>query len=123
MTINRRSFLSGVSVAGMGAIMASSAQGEDQTAMKTALKSDKPSTLNISSQIGIIPGKDLAEKLAKMEKWGFDGVEFGGDVVGNEKKHLDAVAKTKLKISAMCWGCARRRSRLRREGKTPAGHR
>jgi sugar phosphate isomerase/epimerase len=104
MTINRRSFLSGVSVAGMGAIMASSAQGEDQTAMKTALNSDKPSTLNISSQIGIIPGKDLAEKLAKMEKWGFDGVEFGGEVVGREKEHLEAVAKTKLKISAMCWG-------------------
>ena len=54
--------------------------------------------------MGVIPGKDLAEKLAKMEEWGFDAVELPGDVVGKEKMYQDAIAKTKLKISAVCWG-------------------
>jgi sugar phosphate isomerase/epimerase len=54
--------------------------------------------------LGIIPGKDLAEKLANMEKWGFDGVELGGDLVGNEKKYEDAIKKTKLIPSALCGG-------------------
>ncbi len=52
----------------------------------------------------MIPGKSLDEKLAKMQAWGFAGVELGGDVVGNEKKYLDAIAKTDLKFSAICWG-------------------
>ena len=104
MTINRRSFLAGASLAGACAITASHTQAEESNAGKDILKSDKPAELNISSQLVVIPGKDLAEKLANLEKWGFDGVELGGDVVGNEKKYLDAVAKTKLKISAVCWG-------------------
>ena len=33
----------------------------------------------ISSQLSIIPGKDLPEKLANMDKWGFDAVELPGD--------------------------------------------
>ena len=52
-----------------------------------------------------------------MEKWGFDAVELGGDIVGNEKKYRDAVKNTKLKISAICWGSHERRSRFR---STPA---
>jgi sugar phosphate isomerase/epimerase len=59
-------------------------------------------TLKLSSQVGVIPGKDLDEKLASMEEWGFDGVELPGDAVGNEKKYADAVKATKLKISAIC---------------------
>ena len=64
----------------------------------------KEAVLNLSSQLGVIPGKSLDEKLAKMQAWGCAGVELGGDVVGNEKKYLDAIAKTDLKISAICWG-------------------
>jgi sugar phosphate isomerase/epimerase len=62
----------------------------------------KPAQLKLSSQLGVIPGKDLAEKLAFMEKCGFDAVELGGDIVGNEKKYEDAIKKTKLKVSAIC---------------------
>ena len=58
--------------------------------------------LKLSSQLWLIPGKDLPEKLATMEKWGFDGVELDGDIVGNEKKYEDAVKNTKLKVSAVC---------------------
>jgi sugar phosphate isomerase/epimerase len=104
MTINRRSFLAGVSLAGAGAMAAGCLHAADSPSAGAVLKSEKPAKLNLSSQLAVIPGKDLAEKLAKMEKWGFDGVELPGDVVGNEKKYLDAVAKTKLRISAVCWG-------------------
>jgi sugar phosphate isomerase/epimerase len=104
MSINRRSFLTGVSMAGAGAMIAGRALADDTSPATAALKPQKTAKLNLSSQLGVIPGKDLAEKLANIEKWGFDGVEFYGDVVGNEQKYLDAVAKTKLKISAICWG-------------------
>ena len=103
MSINRRSFFAGISLAGAGAI-ASRAVGEEPASAGAVLKPRKAAALNISSQINIIPGKDLAEKLAKMEKWGFDGVEFHGEIIGNEQKHLAAVANTKLRMSALCWG-------------------
>ena len=49
-----------------------------------------------------------------MEQWGFDGVEFFGDVVGNEKKYQDALRNTKLKMAAVCWGSCNGESGLRR---------
>lgn len=104
MSLPRRSFLTGVSLAGAAALTAGTVRADESASAGVTLKSDKPAKLNLSSQLSFIPGKDLDEKLANLEKWGFDGVELGGDVVGNEKKFLDAVAKTKLKISAVCWG-------------------
>jgi len=35
---------------------------------------------------------------------GFDGVELGGDVVGNEAKFENALKNAKVKVSAVCWG-------------------
>ena len=75
----------------------------------TNRRPSRAAALKLSSQSGVIPGKDLQEKLATMEKWGFDAVELGGDIVGNEKKYEDAVKKTKLKVSAICWGSPQRR--------------
>jgi sugar phosphate isomerase/epimerase len=103
MSITRRHFLT------TGAVAAASATVVPALALPaTALaaeKNPKPkASLKLSCQIWLIPGKDLAEKLALMEKWGFDAVELGGDIVGNEKKYIDAVAKTKLKVSAICGG-------------------
>ncbi len=60
--------------------------------------------LKLSSQLSVVPGDSLDEKLDKLQAWGADGVELPGDIVGNEKKYRDAVAKTDLKISAVCWG-------------------
>jgi sugar phosphate isomerase/epimerase len=60
--------------------------------------------LNLCSQLGVVTGKSVDEKLAKLQKWGCAGVELGGDVVGKEKMYLDALAKTDLKCSAICWG-------------------
>ena len=97
MNVNRRGFLAtGAAVAAGANVFSTSASAADPTPPA------KPAHLKLSSQLGVIPGKDLAEKLALMEKCGFDGVELGGDIVGNEKKYEDAVKKTKLKISAIC---------------------
>jgi sugar phosphate isomerase/epimerase len=73
-----------------------------QTYTVTTQKAKPEATLKLSCQVWLIPGRDLPEKLATMEKWGFDGVELGGDIVGNEKKFQDALKNTKLKVSAIC---------------------
>jgi sugar phosphate isomerase/epimerase len=103
MTSTRRDFLaSGAALAGVAvlptmAALPTSSLGEEPN--------DKPAvTLKLSCQVWNIPGKDLDEKLATMEKWGFDAVELPGDIVGNEQKYVDAVKKTKLKVSAICGG-------------------
>ena len=62
--------------------------------------------LQLSSQLGVIPGKSLEEKLAKMKAWGFDAVELPGDVVGKVEQFRKAAADAGLKISAVCWGSA-----------------
>jgi sugar phosphate isomerase/epimerase len=102
MSVTRRDFLTTGAIAG-AAVLPSMAM------LPNASFADPPKTkpesaLKLSSQLGIIPGKDLPEKLARMEKWGFDAVELSGDVVGKEKEYLDAVKATKLKISAVCGG-------------------
>jgi sugar phosphate isomerase/epimerase len=99
MSISRRGFFvtGAVAVAGTNAL-SNMVLAEEPKPMA------KPAQLKLSSQLGIIPGNDLAEKLAFMEKAGFDGVELGGDIVGNEKKYEDAIKNTKLKVSAICWG-------------------
>jgi sugar phosphate isomerase/epimerase len=98
MSATRRDFLLTGAIAVAGATVLPSGSFADQPATKPA------ASLKLSSQLGIIPGKSLSEKLAIMEKWGFDAAEFGGDIVGNEKEYADAVKNTKLKVSAICWG-------------------
>jgi len=102
MAINRRQLLAGTAItAGLVAV--------GQTAPAHGAASASPDAksevkLNLSSQLGIIPAKELSEKLALMEKWGFDGVELSGGIVGKEKFYADAVRQTKLKVSAICYG-------------------
>ena len=97
MTIHRRQFLaSGAAAAALATASSDSAAG--------AARPDKKAELKLSSQLGVIPGKGLEEKIARMEKWGFQGVELPGDVAGNEKKFKDVIQGTGLKFSAVCWG-------------------
>jgi len=98
MHVHRRGFLIGGAAVAAGMNTWSMVHGADAVAAKPQ------AALKLSSQLGVIPGNGLEEKLAKMEQWGFDGVELGGDVIGNEKKYLDAIAKTKLKVTAICYG-------------------
>jgi len=69
-------------------------------------KSKTPkAVLRISSQEGIIPGRDLPERLAKMEKWGIEGLEVGGGGLANRVKEIQAALRnSSVKISAICAG-------------------
>jgi len=72
---------------------------------EAANKKEPRAVLKISSQEGIIPGKDLPEKLAKMEKWDFDGIEVGGRGLENRVPEIQAALKnSKIKLSAICAG-------------------
>ncbi|MCC6484959.1 MAG: sugar phosphate isomerase/epimerase [Armatimonadetes bacterium] len=97
MKMDRRTLLlSGVAA---GAAIALDAPGVSAAARKTK------AVQKISSQEGIIPGKDLPEKLAKMEKWGFDGFEVGGGGLADRVDEIKkAVANSPLKLSAICAG-------------------
>jgi len=97
MQVNRRGFLAGGAAAAAGLAMVSTAHADIP-------KPEKEGVLNLSSQLGVIPGRDLNEQLANMQKWGFAGVELGGDAANDPKKFADAIAKTDLKVSAICWG-------------------
>jgi sugar phosphate isomerase/epimerase len=98
MAVNRREFLVAGAAAGVGLAAPLGARAAEAPAER------KEGVLRISSQEGIIPGKDLNEKLDKMEKWGIEGLELGSGVVGNEKQYLDALKDRKVKVSAICWG-------------------
>ena len=103
MTINRREFVAAAAAFGLAA--SGSALGAVASDRKVQpIDTKGPSALKLSSQIGIIPGKSIEEKLALMDAMGFDGVELGGDIVGNEQKYRDALANAKVKVSAVCWG-------------------
>lgn len=66
----------------------------------------KPSAkLRISSQERIVPGKDLPEILAKMDKWGIEGIELGGRGLADRVPEIKAaLANSKVKVSAICAG-------------------
>ena len=98
MSLDRRGFLLGSAAATAGLAVASPSLAVDIPDPK------RGAILKLSSQVGVIPGDSLDEKLAKMQAWGFAGVEPHGNVVGQAKEFLAAVAKTDLKVSAVCWG-------------------
>jgi sugar phosphate isomerase/epimerase len=102
MSISRRELLASGIAAASAAVLPGVALPAAAAAAET--KAKPKATLKLSCQVWLIPGKDLQEKLARMDEWGFDAVELGGDIVGHEKKFVDAVAKTRLKVSAICGG-------------------
>ena len=83
MELSRRELLAAGAVGG-AALVAGLATGANASAEDTGLiglpKTAKPkrAVLKIASQEGRIPGKDLPEKLAKMESWDINGLEVGG---------------------------------------------
>ncbi|NLX97230.1 MAG: sugar phosphate isomerase/epimerase [Rhodopirellula sp.] len=101
MSITRRGFLAGTAASAAAAAWSPVRAADSPTPKREVV-------LKLSSQAGIkggvIPGASLDEKLAKMEKWGFDAVEVYRDAVGDEKTYLDAIGKTQLKVSAVCFG-------------------
>ncbi|MDI6827962.1 MAG: sugar phosphate isomerase/epimerase family protein [Armatimonadota bacterium] len=70
-----------------------------------AKEKEQKAVLKISSQERIIPGRDLPERLSKMEKWGFDGIEIGGRGLAERVSEIKtAIANSKIKVSAICAG-------------------
>jgi len=98
MNFNRRNFLAGSAAA------AATLATTTTASIAHASKPKMDGVLKLSSQLAVIPGKKLEEKITKMEKWGFDAVELPGDIVGKEKTFKDAIKDTKLKFSAVCFG-------------------
>lgn len=97
-SVSRRGFLAAGAAAAAGSALM------NNVSLADAPKAKPEAALKLSSQLGIIPGKELPEKLARMDRWGFDAVELLSDAVGNEKKYLDALKNTNLRVSAVCWG-------------------
>ena len=97
MKMSRREMLAVGALGGMAISAGLPASAEQEKASKAQLK--------VASQDGIIPGADLPEKLAKMEKWGFDGVEIGGrGLAGRVAEIKSALQNSKIKVSAICAG-------------------
>ena len=96
MTLHRRGFLAGAALSGIAAT--ASLRADEQPKAKSEAK------FQLASQLGVIPGKSLGEKLERMEKWGFDGVEFPGDIAGKVEEFQAALKNSPLKPSAVCWG-------------------
>lgn len=84
----------------MGTVLGAAKPGE-----ATILADGPPAELKISSQEGIIPGADLPEKLANMEKWGIRGIEFGGRGLADRVPEIQAALKNSpVRVSAICAG-------------------
>jgi len=61
--------------------------------------------MKLAAQEGMIPGRDLHEKLANMEKLGFEGLETWGAEIWNRERELrDALANSRVKLSTICAG-------------------
>ena len=102
MSITRRGFFAAGGAVAAAAVLPKVRIAAEEAKPQVVKPQARPeAVLKLSSQLGVIPGRDLAEKLANLEQWGFDGVELGGDAVGHEKKFADAIQKTKLTASAL----------------------
>lgn len=105
MKTSRRNFiktsLSGIALAGAGAIPFASCAG----AAGKATPENKAAELKLSFQEGIAPGETLAEKLDFMEKLGVVGFEPGGGGLENRVQEIkDALNGRSIKVSAICAG-------------------
>jgi len=95
--MSRRDFMFKAPLAGAGLAMVAGGANAATDAPRAALK--------LSSQEGVIPGENLKEKVQKMDKWGFDGLEvWGGGLPNRVKETKDALKGTRVKISAICAG-------------------
>lgn len=97
MKVNRRELLM---MGAMGTVLSAA-----KPSGATVESDNPPAELKMSSQEGIIPGADLPEKLANMEKWGFQGIEIGGRGLANRVPEIQAALKnSSIRVSAICAG-------------------
>lgn len=97
MGMDRRDFIVSGAAAGLAVALGSTTSVQGAEAPRAVLK--------ISSQEGRIPGRDLSEKLDRMEKWGIVGLEpGGGGLPGRVESLKRALSGRNVKISAVCAG-------------------
>ena len=63
--------------------------------------------MKLACQEGLAPGKTFAEKLEKLEAYGFDGVELNGGALiadGGFEERRDALKNSPVKASSICGG-------------------
>ncbi len=105
MQIRRRDFLTSAAAAvGVGAI-SDKARAAECEQSKCPIAPKQPAVLKLSIQEGIVPGGSLKEKLDKMEKWGYVGLETGGRGLPRRVNELKEALKGRpIKMSAICAG-------------------
>lgn len=97
MKMSRRELLTAGAVAGVVAATGVSADADHTKDLSVKLK--------VSSQERIIPGDSLPERLARMDKWGIEGLEVGGGGLANRVSEIQAALKnSRVKVSAICAG-------------------
>ncbi len=61
--------------------------------------------MKLAAQEGMVPGRTLVEKLDNLEKYGYEGIEFGGrGLEERQDEVIDAVSQSKVKPSTICAG-------------------
>ena len=100
--MDRRGFLKACAVgigavAGLGSARALASAGRGRKALRPEAQ------LRLGSQEWLIPGGSLREKAANLEKYGGTGLEVGDrDLPGRVKEIREALAGTKVRVSAVC---------------------
>lgn len=58
-----------------------------------------------AAQVGLVPGRDLQEKCARLAEWGYDRIEVsGGDVVERADELRAAAATAGIAVTSTCGG-------------------
>lgn len=106
--MKRREFLAAGAAAAALAVTNINVKAEvtDSTFDGKSANQSGSARLCLGSQLGIIPGNSLEEKLAKMKSWGIEAVELGGNVADKAEAERTgkAIADAGLIPSAVCWG-------------------
>lgn len=98
MKINRRELMA-LGAMGAAALTTRVSAGAEEK------EESNGAVLKVASQEGRIPGKDLPEKLANMEKWGLVGIEIGGRGLADRVNEIQsALANSSVKMTAICAG-------------------
>ena len=95
--MQRRAFLTAAAAAGAALTLPRTSSG--------APAAEQAAAFRVSCQEGVVPGKDLREKVQKLAAWGIVGLEVGGQGLARRVKEItDALKDTPVAVSAICAG-------------------
>jgi len=61
--------------------------------------------MKIACQEGLVPGDNLGERLEKLSRWGYKGIELGGGgIFDRQKEIVEALKNSDVKASTICAG-------------------